>query len=275
MKYYGCIVNINIGKAIRLSDFIDSVDGRSLIVDTTITSSLGATPGLEDLTEVIKNTSYNFDGIIINPGQAEHQAEHYGGKERAAPIIRVDWTNAYRDENFCLPASNVKRLMISNSEDAFQLGASSVIASFLLGFEDDFEAENIQDLSRLARACHPISLPIIVDIHPIGPGVSKNNYEESIKLGVSFMQELGADVLIIPDCNRDTCKKIADWLSIPVLLRLNKIPPKEKTRTILKSGIAGIVLSEAVFTDIDFDGKVITLKSMIHERGRKNVVVSR
>ncbi len=87
-------MNINVGKNIRMSDFIDSRDRRSLMLDLTITSSVGAQPGSENISEVPDLGNSIFDAIILNPGQLEHHADRLGGKMRAAPLVRVDWTNA-------------------------------------------------------------------------------------------------------------------------------------------------------------------------------------
>ena len=257
-------MNIDIGKTIRMSDFIDSKDGRSILVDTSIASCVGATDGLENLTEALTHMNERVDGIIVNPGQAEHQAEHLGGKSRAAPIVRIDWTNGYRSDDFCLPVSHVKWLMISSGTDAVKIGASAVAASLMLGFDDDFEANNIKDLSLRARECQTISLPVIIDIRPIGEKVTENNYEESITLGVSFMQELGADVLIIPDCSPKTYRMIGDWISVPLLLRLDEIPPLKKVTGFFESGLAGIVLTEKIFMMTKLNEALQKLELLIH-----------
>jgi hypothetical protein len=62
-------VNINVGKNIRMSDFIDSKDNRCLMLDLTVSSSVGARPGTEDISETLQHCSNAFDGIILNPGQ--------------------------------------------------------------------------------------------------------------------------------------------------------------------------------------------------------------
>jgi len=261
-------VNFDVGKAVRMSDIIDAADGRGLIIDTTLSSVVGALPGLEDFATAIVKINQSCDGLIINPGQAEHHASLLGGKHRAAPIIRLDWTNAYRDETFCLPATEVKRLMISNAEDAFSLGASAVVASFLMGYGDDFEATNIQDLSFLARECYPLSLPLWIDIRTVGEKVSEINFEESIKLGASFMQELGADGLIIPQCLLATCRYVCEWMQIPVLVRLKQTPTAEQLSEIMHSGAAGAVLPESLFALSDYPQQVNELYFEIHQ-GRR------
>jgi DhnA family fructose-bisphosphate aldolase class Ia len=258
-------VNINVGKNIRMSDFIDSKDDRSLLLDLTVTSSIGAQPGTEDISETLKQVNTIFDGVILNPGQLEHHANLVGGKFRAAPLVRVDWTNAYRDKEFCLPAAMVTRVPLSGGEDALVLGASAAVATFLLGFGEDLESENVRSISLLARECYRCSLPLVVDIRPIGGNISADNYVGSIKLGTSFMMEAGADALILPECDLETCKLIGLWATIPVIMRFDEVPSSEKAQRILEAGIAGIVLSEKAIPAPGFDGKVTALKSCLHK----------
>ena len=82
-------MQIDIGKTIRLNDIIDSNDNMALLIDTTVTSALGATEGLENLVQVLQKINCNSDGIIINVGQAEHNADYLCGKNRAK-----DWYRA-------------------------------------------------------------------------------------------------------------------------------------------------------------------------------------
>ena len=258
-------MNINVGKNIRISDFIDSKDNRSLLLDLTVTSSIGAQPGTENISETLRQYNTIFDGIILNPGQLEHHANLVGGKLRAAPLVRVDWTNAYRDKEFCLPAATVTRVSLSDGEDALTLGASAVVATFLLGFGEDLESENIRSISLLARECYRLSLPLVVDIRPIGGNISADNYEGSIKLGTSFMMEAGADVLILPECDLDTCKLIGMWATVPVIMRCDAVPTSEKAQQMLVAGMAGIVLSEKSLPVPGFEEGATTLKTLIHQ----------
>ena len=257
-------MNINVGKEIRMSDIIDSKDRRSLLLDLTIASSTGAPSGLEDNSATLQRLNTLFDGIIVNPGQLEHHAHLLGGKLRAAPLVRVDWTNAYRDKDFCLPAASVSRVLLSSGEDALHLGATAAVATLLLGFGEDLESENIQSVSLLARECYRLALPLIVDIRPIGEKVTQDNYAGSIKLGTSFMMEAGADALILPDCDAETCALIGKWATIPVILRLDEIPAEEKIGEVFKLGISGIVLSEKVLPVSGLEEKLTLLKQLVH-----------
>jgi DhnA family fructose-bisphosphate aldolase class Ia len=257
-------VNINVGKDIRMSDFIDSKDHRSLMLDLTVTSSVGAQPGMENIAETLKLCNTAFDGIILNPGQLEHHAKLVGGKHRAAPLVRIDWTNAYRDKEFCLPASTVTRVPLSSGEDAMGLGASAVVATLLLGFGEDLESENIRSISLLARECYKLSMPLVVDIRPIGDKISADNYMGSIRLGTSFMMEAGADALILPDCDMETCALVGKWATVPVMLHLDYIPAEEKAKELSKSGMAGIVLSEKILAQPGIEKKLPLLIGLVH-----------
>ena len=257
-------MSIHIGKDLRLSDFISAQDGRGLLLDTTMTACVGAMPGLEDLSKTLMEVNEIFDGIVVNPGQAEHLAPLLGGKNRAAPLIRVDWTNAYRDEEFCLPVTKVRRVEISNGEDALRLGASAVVATFFLGFDEAFESENIESISPLARECYELSLPVVVDIRPIGGKVSKSNFDGTVKLGVSFMMEAGVDALIIPDCDLENLKLIANWATVPVLVREEGIPRDKKIAELMNVGMKGILLTEKAIGEKDYRKRITEIFQSIH-----------
>jgi len=259
-------MEIDIGKTIRISDFISAADGRALLVDMTLPGSVGATSGLEHAAEALQAINDIADGVIVNPGQAEHHAELLGGRRRASPLVRVDWSNVHRGPDYCLPASQFKHLFISDAEDALALGASAAVASLFLGFDDEAEARNIEGLSLLARDCYRLGLPLVVDVRPIGYKVGPGNFEESVKLGVSFMQELGADVLIIPECALATCATIGGWIAVPVLLRLADIPEAARAEEVLKAGLCGFVLGEEIFARQGYPRRVAQLADYLHSR---------
>ncbi|MCR4438191.1 MAG: hypothetical protein QHJ34_04010 [bacterium] len=259
-------MEVDIGKTIRISDFISAADGRALLLDTTLPASVGATAGLTHIDEVLRKVTEILDGVILNPGQAEHHAELLGGRRRASPLVRVDWSNAYRGPDFCLPAAQFKHLFISDAEDALALGASAAVASLFLGFDDEAEAKNIEALSLLGRDCYRLALPLVVDIRPIGFKVGPGNFEESVKLGVSFMQELGADVLIIPQCETATCATIGSWIAVPVLVRLEEIPEASQVDEVLNSGLRGIVVGERAVARDHYARQLALLADHLHQR---------
>lgn len=251
-------MQVHTGKAIRIHDILTD---RAFLFDTTIASCLGAIPQLENLQQVLQVSNKIFDGIIVNPGQMEHLSHELAGKNRAAPLVRVDWTNAYRDQDFCLSVASVKRVEISSAEDVLRLGGSAAVATLFMGFGDEFEAENIRSISHLVRSAYDLSLPVFVDIRPIGPGVSEINFEDSIKLGVSFMMEGGADALIIPNCGSETLGQIGNWSTVPVIVQTEKLLNLDEVKQLLDLKLAGILFNEKIFKEYGYFQQIEALRN--------------
>jgi DhnA family fructose-bisphosphate aldolase class Ia len=155
----------------------------------------------------------------------------------------------------------VKRIEISSAEDVMNLGGSAAVATLLMGFGDEFEAENIRSISHLLRSAYELSLPVFVDIRPIGSGVSEINFEDTIKLGVSFMMEAGADALIIPDCGLEALKLIGNWSNVPVIIRTDKLFHLEEAKQFFDLKLAGILFIENILGSDDYKEKIIRLKA--------------
>ena len=190
----------------------------------------------------------------------EHLTNNLCGKNRAAGLVRVDWTNAYRGPDFCLPVSQVKRVDISSAQDVMNLGGCAAVSTLMMGFGDDFEAENMHSISQLIRDSYELSLPVFIDVRPIGPGVSEVNFDDAIKLSASFMMEAGADAMIIPNCSLETLELISNWSTIPVIMRIDELLNKAELDKILNIGINGILFSEKILEDKGFLKKIEDLK---------------
>lgn len=259
-------MKINIGKTIRLGDLIDPTDHRSLVIDTSITASVGAVSGLENFKETVSKINTICDGIIVNPGQLEHYGELLGGSHRASPIVRLDWTNYYRDRSFCLPAKQIHRILISSVDDALTVGASATVVRYLIGMDDEFEAENVRSISLTAKDAYREALPLIVELCMVGEKVNDKNFDGAVKLGVACMLEVGADGLIIPECSPETTQEIGAWADIPVLLRSSEIPDLTMQNHVFNGGFSGILLRENIFSESGFAKKISNCFNNIHTK---------
>ena len=257
-------MKVNAGKTIRFGDLSGHSDKHFLWVDTSVASSIGAVKGLENYRDVIGAINSDCDAIVLNPGQLEHNADLLGGSHRASPIVRLDWTNYLRDKDFCLPAQKIQRVMISSVEDALVIGASAVVVRYTMGLDDDFEAENIESISLTAKDAYRESLPIIVELCPVGYKVNDRNFDGTVELGVACMLEAGADALVLPQCKSETVKEIADWSEIPVILYHKDIPDKENIDKELQTGVCGILISENLFGFDDYVALLRQFSDLMH-----------
>ncbi len=252
---------VPIGKQVRQSYFLPEEARFALLLDLSRSGSTGPTPVLAEVRPVLETATRLFHAIILNPGAMEKHADLLGGKVYAAGLVRADWTNALRPDDFPLPVQKVHRVVISDAEDALLLGASGMVCSLLMGFDDEFEADNIEQISHLARACYSASLPLVAEVLPVGPKVRPVNHDGVVKLAASFLMEAGVDAVIVPPVRQEERELLANWLTIPVLERRDVLPPAGEIAGLRDVGYGGVVLGEEALTSERWTEKVAELRA--------------
>jgi DhnA family fructose-bisphosphate aldolase class Ia len=192
----------------RLKEFLPDQSRRAVLLDTSAGLSLGALPGV--LPEIPC-----MDGLVCSPGQLRR----FGNRTRAdaALLVRVDWTNTLRGSAFPLPPAMATRLTILDAQDALELGASGMVLSMLLGYEEAVDMACVKAAVQLALDGKDLGLPLLVEVCPSGPRVSLP--DKAVEMGASFALESGADVVIVPYPGPDSLKTISAMLSVPWLLK--------------------------------------------------------
>ena len=155
-------------KQIRLKELLNPADDRSLVVDTSNGLVLGALPGLEQFSEVVTPLLPSLDGLVTSPGQSRNLGTRT--HQEAALIVRADWTNALRGDDFVLPPENIEYLPLLEPGDALDLGANALVMHFILGYEEQIEAQCLKRAVNLALNGLNQGMPLIVDVQPIGDG---------------------------------------------------------------------------------------------------------
>jgi len=223
----------------RLKEFIPDTGRHALLLDASAGLSLGALPGLEDFSTALQHVLPHLDGLVCSPGHLRR----LGNRTRtdAALLVRVDWTNTLRGAAFPLPPDTATRVSILEADDALELGASGMVLSFLLGYEEAVEAACLKATVQLALEGKDLELPLLVEVCPSGPRVTMPG--KAVELGASYALESGADVIIVPHPGPDSLKTVAAMLSVPWLLK----PTSAKSyagewETALGLGAAGLWL---------------------------------
>jgi DhnA family fructose-bisphosphate aldolase class Ia len=199
----------------RLKEFLPDAGRHVLLLDASAGVSLGVLPGLENFGGALRPILPLLDGLVCSPGHLRQM----GNRTRAdaALLARMDWTNTLRGEGFSLPPETATRVSILEAEDALELGASGMVLSFLLGYEEALEAACLKATVQLALAGKELGLPLVVEVCPSGPRVLLPG--KAVELGTSYALESGADVVIVPHPGLDSLKTISAMLSVPWLLK--------------------------------------------------------
>ena len=107
-------------KQYRFNDLFNPIDSRSLVVDTSSGLVLGALAGLERFDDAVQPLLSYIDGVVTSPGQARNLGTRT--QQQAGLIVRADWTNALRGDDFVLPPENIVYLPLLEPDDALDLG---------------------------------------------------------------------------------------------------------------------------------------------------------
>lgn len=249
-------------KTYRLKEFIKPDDARSLIIDASAGLSLGPLPGLEQFTDAVEGVLRLVDGLIASPGQAGKLTART--REDAALLVRADWTNALRDQDFVLPPETVSHLPLLTPMDALDLGASALVIYFLLGFEEQIEAGCLRNTVQLALEGTKVGMPLIVDVQAIGPRVVLRS--KAIELGVSYALEGGADGVAVPWSDRESFQTILAMAArVPIWIKPTTLADSEsELGDALQMGAAGLWLDEELFATQDIAGTLEMVGAQIH-----------
>jgi DhnA family fructose-bisphosphate aldolase class Ia len=249
-------------KQLRMQEMFDPTDGRSLVLDASNGMVFGALPGLEHFKEAIRPLLPLLDGIITSPGQIHHL--DIQTHQDAAFIVRADWTNALRGTDFVLPPENIQYLNLLNPSDALDLGANALVIYFILGHNEQIEAECMKGLVNLALGGTDLGMPVIVDVQPIGPRVVLRN--KAIELGASYALEGGADGVIVPWPGVQSLRTIQAMCSgMEVWVKPGDyIPGAPELAEALSLGIKGFWLDEQVLTSRDPVVSIQAWRDLVH-----------
>jgi DhnA family fructose-bisphosphate aldolase class Ia len=249
-------------KLYRMSDLLNPADRRSLVVDTSKGLVLGPLPGLEHFEEAVRLLLPLLDGIVTSPGQARKLGSRT--RKEAALLIRADWTNALRGEDFALPPESIQYIPLLDPSDALDLGANGLVMYFILGHEEEIETKCLQRMVNLALEGLRVGMPLLVDVQPIGPRVVLLN--KAIELGVSYALEGGADGIIVPWPGAQSFKTIQAMCNgLPVWVRSGSLEPDTpELAEALQLGAAGFWLDERIFAVNNPAVVLQALKALLH-----------
>ena len=198
-----------------------------------------------------------LDGIVTSPGQSRNLGNRT--RQEAGLIVRADWTNALRGEDFVLPPEKVVYLPLLGPAAALDLGANALVMHFILGHTEEIEAQCLKRVVDLAINGLSLGMPLIVDVQPIGPRVVLMN--KAIELGVSYALEGGADGIAVPWPGTESFETIQAMCNgLPVWVKPERLDADTTVSSeALTLGAVGFWLDEHIFAEAD---PVVTLKNL-------------
>lgn len=264
------------GKALRLSEFINPEDGRSVILEADQGSMLGPIAGLVDLEETVRNLKNEVDAVILSPGQARRLIHLFRGRAAPALLVRVDWANVFRDETSVLPARKIRYVTVASAGEALALGASGIIAFFFIGHaEDEDEARNVGSIAMFARESERLGVPLLVECIPIGERVTETNYVDCVDMATRMAVEAGADAVAAPYTGSvESFRKVIDAAKVPVFV----LDVDDKSQGLLRivkealdAGASGVIAGKGVLQTTEAAKNLKILWDIVHKKKETSV----
>ena len=190
-----------------------------------------------------------MDGLVCSPGQMARRPQGLPGSSgMPALLVRMDWSNTLRGAASPLPPHTPHRVPLLDARDALESGATAMVSTFLLGYDEELEARCLHDTVQWALTGKELGLPLVVEVVPSGPRVSLPG--KAVELGASYALEGGADAIVVPFPGQASLKTIGAFLSVPWLLKPSDLAaaPAELAQA-LDAGAAGLWLDHAILAE--------------------------
>lgn len=261
------------GKRLRLKRIFGE-DEKAVIVAADHGLMLGPIRGVVDLRDTLtKAIRGGPDAILLAPGQAANLIDLFYGRDAPALLVRADWTNAFRDKTYTLPARVIRDVDTVRVDDALALGASGIVVYLFIGLGDeDEEARNMRMISIFSRECEKLGMPLIVEPLPMGERVTKANYVDLVNLSVKIAVELGADALKVPYTGDpytfEKTVKVADGVPVLALGGYSGVTMRdslEVVEEVMQAGGSGIVYGRNILQAQDPGEMVRFVRAIVHE----------
>lgn len=262
------------GKSAKLSRIIDPSDKRAIVVAADHGMMLGPIPGAADLERTLKRVIEGKpDGILMSPGQAERHSYLFKGPSAPGLLIRGDWTNAFRDRGYTLPARSTQFCAVTSAKRAARLGADAVTIYLFVGYQDkEQEKMHFEQAVQFSRDCNELGIPLVIEPIPMGPRVTKTNYHELVRYSVELAVKAGADALKVPYTgDPETFSEVVTAArGTPVLMlggykALSEREPLEAVEEALSVGGSGVVFGRNVIQSSDPAHTLQLIRKVVHE----------
>jgi DhnA family fructose-bisphosphate aldolase class Ia len=141
-----------------------------------------------------------------------------------------------------------------------------MVIHFLLGHEEQIEADCLRTTVQFALRGSQIGLPLLVDVQPIGPRVVLRS--KAIELGVSYALESGADGVAVPWPGSESFETIITMAAdVPVWFKPSTLDSiSNELAEALELGGVGLWLDERIFAQPDSVKLLKTCSAQLHSQ---------
>ncbi len=251
------------------ADFIKK-DGKCVIVAIDHGIAMGALDGIKDMEKTLKlMIDGQADGLLLSYGTVKKYKKLLNDFKMPF-ILRCDhFTSLLTVKTPELEGYSVT----FNVEEAKDLGASAVMFYLVFGMNStEAFVKNVEAISKAARICDKINLPLYVESVLWGKKFSKDeqNNAKYIKDACRIAVELGADIIKAPySGDKETFKDVVDSCYVPITVlggtkSNNKDEVLKNVKDAISAGAIGVVFGRNIWQSDDPVGMLKSIRDVVH-----------
>jgi DhnA family fructose-bisphosphate aldolase class Ia len=237
------------GKVIRLQRLFRLPGGRALMVPIDHALSMGAVPGLDDPSAVVRAAAEaGATGVIGHRGGLAEAVGRLGAPrvDGLALVLHLSAATTLSSE----PA---RQEVVCTVEEAVRRGADAV--SVQLNFGCGREAAMLRGLARVVRDADRFGLPVVVMAYARDARGTIDFTPERVVHAARAAAELGADAIKVPFAGAETIAAMARIIPVPLLVagggKATRAAVLGACHASLAAGARGLCVGRNVFQSAD------------------------
>lgn len=250
-----------IGKKVRLERIMNRDTGRTVIVPMDHGITKGPIEGLKDMSGAVNKVAEGgANAVLVHKGIV--RAGHRGYGRDVGLIIHLSGSTGLG------PDPN-RKTTVTSVEEAISLGADAVSVHVNLGSES--EAEQLQELGKIAETSAAWGMPLIAMMYPRGKNIENEHEVEVVSHAARAGAELGADIIKTNFTGTiSSFREVTKGCPVPVVIAGG--PKAESNEEILEMASksiraqgAGVSIGRNVFQHKNPTNMVKALSKIVHQ----------
>jgi DhnA family fructose-bisphosphate aldolase class Ia len=233
------------GKSLRLRRVMDVRSGRTLVVPLDHGVSMGAIPGLEDLSEVVVTAGQQgANAVILHKGSLGHLVARAAGGpfDELGVVVHLSGATS-------LSPAPAHQVSVCSVDEAVALGADAVSVQVNLGCAG--ERDMLCMLAEVGRQAARHGVPLLVMAY-VRDDAGRTSLERGkVVHAARVAEDLGADLVKLPFAGAETVAKVAAILHVPILIaggaKGSEAGLYRMARDAMQAGAAGLCVGRNVF----------------------------
>jgi class I fructose-bisphosphate aldolase len=258
----GEVIEMELGKQIRLNRIFNKKSGRLLVVAIDHPIARGVLPGIAEIEKVM--------GQIVK-GKPDAITMHKGiAKNCFCKYVSSDIPFLLKCTSFS-PYHQTNEALVADVEEAIAFGAEGISVGVILGGQ--YQSQMLHNLGKISHKADLYGLPLFAHIYPKGEFIKDQYSSDNVAYATRVASELGVDVVkTFYTGSKESFEKVIKVTPIKVAIAggenvHNNEALFKMTKDAIDAGAVGITYGRSIWQSANPTKMIEALKIIVHENG--------